>query len=190
MNKGKIKEFSKIAVFSSIWAVSEVFLGNYLHSVNLPMRGVILTALPVFLFSVGSFYFKTPLSPLKTGIIVALIRTIYSWKFNIFVTLAIMMQAVLANIILFLFSKSFFTPVLLGVFLQSWTYFQSYFMRVLFAGTDLKVVIDRVLDISFIQYFSSQIIIIFLIIYLIHILPGIVAGIVGYKIGKELSGNH
>ncbi len=187
MNRDKVVEYSRIAVFSGLWALSEVLVGNYFHQLHVPFKGMWLTLVPCFLLSVAVFFFKQKLSILKTGIVVALIRTLISWKFNIFVTLSIFMQGLLIYLTYQIFGKNIGSGMIAGILAQGWTFFQSYFFRVAFYGAQLDDIIKRIMEIEFFQRFSQQIFLLFIILCLIHIIPGLIAGILGFKTGKKLA---
>ncbi|MFA5480643.1 MAG: hypothetical protein WC002_10410 [Candidatus Muiribacteriota bacterium] len=187
MDKTKIKEYSRIAVFAALWAASEVFLGNYLHSIRLPLKGMVLTSVPIFIFCIAVFYYKNPFSVIKTGIIVTVIRTVYSWHFNLNITLALFIQTILAFLCIFLLRKSKLTPLFIGILLQGWTFFQGYFYRVIFMGQDIVEVYEKAKTIPFFDIIISNILLVFTILYLIYTIPGIIAAYTGYFIGKELS---
>jgi hypothetical protein len=190
MKKELIVEYSRIAIFAALWAVVEVFLGNYLHQIHLPFKGLVLTLTPIILFSVALFYLKGKFSVMYIGIVVALIRMVWSWKFNIFVILAIIMQALLANISVLIFRKSIITVICMGVLLESWTFFQRFFYRVIFMGSDLKSMFDTLKDYKVVADNLDNIVMLLIIIYILHIVPGMVAGVAGYITGRKLSENE
>jgi|GEM_PF-7036092 len=187
MNRDKVVEYSRIAVFSGLWALSEVLVGNYFHQLHVPFKGLWLTLVPCFLLSVAVFFFKQNLSILKTGIVVALIRTLISWRFNIFVTLSIFVQGLLIYLVYQIIGKNFTAGIIGGMLAEGWTFFQSYFFRVVFYGAQLDDIIKRVMEMGFFQRFSEQIFLLFIILCIIHIIPGMIAGFLGFKTGKKLA---
>ncbi|MCK9225075.1 MAG: hypothetical protein M0R46_12395 [Candidatus Muirbacterium halophilum] len=187
MKKDAYVEYSRIAIISSLWAASEVFIGNMFHQLNLPFKGMMLTVVPCFLLAFAFFYLKKPSSIMKVGITVAVVRMLLSWKFNPNIAMSILCQSAAFYISIKLLGKNLLSSAIGGMLAQSWTYFQSYFFRMVFMGYNLEKILEHIRKIEIIQPIIEKVVLVFVVLWLIHVIPGIIAGLCGFKAGKNLS---
>lgn len=181
-------EYSRIAIIAALWAASEVFLGNYLHQLNLPFKGMILTLVPCFLLSFSYFFLNKPASVIKIGVTVAIVRMLLSWKFNPNIAISIIMQSIAFYIVIRIMGKNLISAIAGGILAESWTFFQSYFFRVVFMGYNLDEIIENLKKIDFLQPIIDKLVLVFIVLWFIHIVPSLFASVAGINVGKRLSG--
>ena len=66
--------WQKAAVLGSVWAASEIVVGNFLHSMKIPFTGEIMTAFAIYLFSATGMKWKQAGIIWRAGIIAAVMR--------------------------------------------------------------------------------------------------------------------
>lgn len=70
----KITLWQKAAVLGSVWAASEIVVGNFLHSMKIPFTGEIMTAFAIYLFSATGMKWKQAGIIWRAGLIAAVMR--------------------------------------------------------------------------------------------------------------------
>ncbi len=68
------REFAYIVVFGTIWGLVEIGLGSLLHTLNVPLKGSILTALTAGVALTGRTFVPTRGSLLQMGLIAAFLK--------------------------------------------------------------------------------------------------------------------
>ena len=85
--------WTKAAAFGSLWAASEIVLGNLLHSLRVPLAGTLLAAIGVSILVAGLRLRGEPGVALRTGVVCALMKSVSPGAVIIGPMVGIMLEA-------------------------------------------------------------------------------------------------
>ncbi len=85
--------WKKAAVFGSLWAGSEIVLGNLLHSLRVPLAGTVLAAIGVSILVAGLRLRGEPGVALRAGVVCALMKSVSPGAVIIGPMVGIMLEA-------------------------------------------------------------------------------------------------
>jgi nucleoside-triphosphatase THEP1 len=96
----------KAAVIGSLWASVEIVAGSFLHNLQIPFSGTILTAFAIFLLSAFSVLWKERGIVWRAGVICALMKSISPSAVIIGPMVGIFTEAILFEMMLFLLGRT------------------------------------------------------------------------------------
>jgi len=141
------RELATIAVFGTLWGLSEISLGSVLKSLNIPFSGAVLSAIGLAIALVGRSFVPKKGSTLFIGVIAMLLKLFSLGGVIIGPMVGIFSEALVAEIVLSLTGKprrgSFLLAGALGV---TWTLLQPFVTGPLLFGRTLFVVWLDLLD--------------------------------------------
>ncbi|MFL7871584.1 MAG: hypothetical protein AB8I58_22335 [Anaerolineales bacterium] len=141
------RELATIAVFGTLWGLSEISLGSVLKSLNIPFSGALLSAIGLAIALVGRSFVPKKGSTLFVGVIAMLLKLFSLGGVIIGPMVGIFSEALVAEIVLSLTGKprraSFLLAGALGV---TWTLLQPLVTGPLLFGRTLFVVWLDLLD--------------------------------------------
>lgn len=141
------RELATIAVFGTLWGLSEISLGSVLKSLNIPFSGTMLGAIGLIIALVGRAFVPKKGSTLFVGVIAMLLKLFSLGGVIIGPMVGIISEALVAEIVLSLMGKprqvSFLLAGALGV---AWTLAQPFVTGPLLFGRTLFVVWLDLLD--------------------------------------------
>jgi hypothetical protein len=141
------RELATIAVFGTLWGISEISLGSVLKSLNVPFSGAALSAIGLTIALVGRVFVPKKGSTLFIGVIAMLLKLFSLGGVIIGPMVGIISEALVAEIVLSLSGKprrlSFVLAGALGV---AWTLVQPFVTGPLLFGRSLFVVWLDLLD--------------------------------------------
>jgi hypothetical protein len=141
------RELASIAVFGTLWGISEISLGSVLKSLNVPFSGAVLAAIGLTIALVGRVFVPKKGSTLFIGVIAMLLKLFSLGGVIIGPMVGIISEALVAEIVLSLSGKprrlSFVLAGALGV---AWTLVQPFVTGPLLFGRSLFVVWLDLLD--------------------------------------------
>jgi len=88
-----------IAVFGSLWGLTEATLGTVLHMFNLPFSGLVLSAIGLIIILTARIYNNTPGSTVMMALIAALIKVVGFSTVKLGPFIGITMEGVLTEVI-------------------------------------------------------------------------------------------
>jgi ABC-type thiamin/hydroxymethylpyrimidine transport system permease subunit len=94
------RELVTLGVFGALWGGVEISLGSLLHTLNIPMRGIFLSAVGLLVAMVGRYFVPRVGSTLFVGMIAALLKMLSLGGIVVWPMIAIAMEAILAELIL------------------------------------------------------------------------------------------
>jgi hypothetical protein len=187
--KFSTRELVTLAVFGTLWGVVEISLGSVLHAVNLPMSGLVLSAVGLFVVLIGRLFVPRRGSTLFIGVIAMILKVFSIGNVVIGPMIGILMEAVLADVVLSLFPRpslpAFLCTAAAGAL---WTVFQPFITGMLLFGRNfLRVWLDvidmgsRIFGLGF-----DAAVWIFILLLFVHLLMGALAGWLAWQVGRLL----
>jgi hypothetical protein len=141
------RELATIAVFGTLWGLSEISLGSVLKSLNIPFSGAVLSAIGLVIALVGRAFVPKKGSTLFVGVIAMLLKLFSLGGVIIGPMVAIFSEALLAEIVLSLTgTPRRFSFVLAGALGVTWSLAQPFVTGPLLFGRALFVVWLDLLD--------------------------------------------
>lgn len=145
--KRSTRELATLAVFGALWGLSEISLGSVLKTLNIPLSGVILSAIGLTIALVGRIFVPKQGSTLFIGVIAMLLKLFSLGGVIIGPMVGIITEAIVAEIVLTLGgkpSRSIF--VLAGALGVGWVLAQPFVTGPLLFGRTLFTVWLDLLD--------------------------------------------
>lgn len=145
--KRSTRELATLAVFGALWGLSEISLGSVLKTLNIPLSGVILSAIGLTIALVGRIFVPKQGSTLFIGVIAMLLKLFSLGGVIIGPMVGIITEAIVAEIVLTLGgkpSRSIF--VLAGALGVGWVLVQPFVTGPLLFGRTLFTVWLDLLD--------------------------------------------
>jgi len=187
--KFSTKELVTLAVFGTLWGISEITLGTVLKSINLPISGILLSTIGLIIALVGRVFVPRKGSTLFVGVIAMLLKLFSLGGVIIGPMVGIITEAVVAEIFLSALGK----PRRLSLMLAGaggvlWVLLQPFITNpLLFGRTLLDVWFDLLRRGSqLIGLDQSAVVGILLLMVAIHLLIGGLAGFISWELGHQL----
>jgi hypothetical protein len=141
------RELATIAVFGTLWGLSEISLGSVIKSLNIPFGGALLSAIGLVIALVGRAFVPKKGSTLFVGVIAMLLKLFSLGGVIMGPMVGIFSEALLAEIFLSLTgSPRRFSFVLAGSLGVTWSLVQPFVTGPLLFGRTLFVVWLDLLD--------------------------------------------
>ena len=136
--KNTTRDLVTLAVFGALWGLVEISLGSVFHAINLPMTGLSLSAIGLMIALIGRAFVPKRGSTLFIGVIAAVLKMFSIGAIIIGPMIAILAEAILAELVLSLFDKpsrlAFVCAAMLGAL---WSLVQPFVTGLLLFGRDL-----------------------------------------------------
>jgi ABC-type thiamin/hydroxymethylpyrimidine transport system permease subunit len=187
--KLKTRELVTIAVFGTLWGLVEISLGTVLKSFQIPLSGVVLSAIGLMIAMIGRIFVPRRGSTLFIGVIAMLLKLFSLGGVIIGPMIAIFAEAMVAEIVLSLFSRPS-----RGVFLLTgglgvlWVLIHPFVTNPILFGRTAFVVWLDLLDTGsrLIGLDTNAVIWILLFMVAVHLAVGALAGWLAWDLGRQL----
>lgn len=110
----RIRFYSTVAIFGCLWGAIEVFIGSYLHLLNIPLRGAFMAGMASVILAGGRAFANFKMSSLSVAIIAASLKMVGFGVFKLGPVAGILIEGIMAEIIF-----SFLGLKKMSVFLSS-----------------------------------------------------------------------
>lgn len=183
------RELATIAVFGTLWGLSEISLGSVLKSLNLPFSGAVLSAIGLTIALVGRIFVPKKGSTLFIGVIAMLLKLFSLGGVIIGPMVGIITEALVAEIALSLAGKPrIFSFLLAGAIGVTWNLAQPFVTGPLLFGRSLFVVWLDMLDTGsrLLGLKDSAVLLIAIALLIIYLVIGCLAGWMGWNIAKQI----
>lgn len=183
------RELATIAVFGTLWGISEITLGSVLKSLNVPFSGAVLAAIGLTIALVGRVFVPKKGSTLFIGVIAMLLKLFSLGGVIIGPMVGIFSEALVAEIVLSLSGKPRrFSFLLAGALGVTWTLLQPFVTGPLLFGRTLFVVWLDLLDTGtrFLGLDANAALWIVVVLLVIYLFIGCVAGWLGWEVAGQL----
>jgi nucleoside-triphosphatase THEP1 len=175
----------KASVIGSIWASIEIILGSFLHNLKIPLSGMILSFISVWLLISFLQLWKENGIILRAGIICALMKSISPSALILGPMIGIITEAILIELFIFIFGKNLFGYMIGGAFAVLATLIHKLVsLLILYGFNFIKILSDLYLfavkQIDLKELTPASLI---FLITLVYIIIGMVGAITGYITG-------
>jgi hypothetical protein len=187
--KFSTRELATIAVFGTLWGISEISLGSVLKSLNIPFGGAILAAIGLMIALVGRAFVPKKGSTLFVGVIAMLLKLFSLGGVIVGPMVGIFSEALVAEIALSLSGKPRrFSFLLAGALGVVWALLQPFVTGPLLFGRSLFVVWLDLLDTGsrLLGLSRSAVLWIGASMLVIYLFIGCVAGWLGWEVARQL----
>jgi nucleoside-triphosphatase THEP1 len=131
------QKWIKAAAIGSIWAAIEIIAGSFLHNLRIPFSGTILSMVAVFMLVAFSMHWKERGIILRAGLIAALMKSISPSAVILGPMFAILMEAVLLELIMLFLGRNLFGYIVGGMLAVTWALVQKIITLLVLYGFDL-----------------------------------------------------
>lgn len=188
-----LRELVLIGIFGALWAVVETTLGSVLHMAHVPFKGVILGSIGLVVLVIGRLYIPKQGATVAMGSVTAVLKLFSLGQFLYNPMIAILMEALLAELVLTLAGqpsrKSF---VIAGALAISWNFFHPFFTWGILAGQGLATLWTETVEegAQTLGLSPDTAYLIVILLLLIHIAAGLLAGWLGWQAGQRILSRH
>jgi hypothetical protein len=183
------RELATIAVFGTLWGISEMSLGSVLKSLNVPFSGAVLAAIGLTIALVGRVFVPQKGSTLFIGVIAMLLKLFSLGGVIIGPMVGIFSEALVAEIALSLLGRPrLLSSMLAGALGVTWTLVQPFVTGPLLFGRTLFVVWLDLLDTGnrFLGLSVNAALWIILALLSIYLVLGALAGWLSWNLAQQL----
>jgi nucleoside-triphosphatase THEP1 len=175
----------KASVVGSIWASVEIILGSFLHNMKLPMSGMILSFISVWLLISFITVWKETGLIWRAGLVCALMKSISPSAFIFGPMIGIFTEALLLYFFIFIFGKNLFAYATGGALAVLSTLFQKIISLLILYGFDIIKILADLYKYAVKQIGFEQLSPLWLLVLIagIYIAAGITGAIGGYLTG-------
>ncbi len=177
----------KAGIIGSTWAAFEIIVGSFLHNLQIPFAGTMLSAASVFLLISFVQIWREKGLVLRAGIICALMKSISPSAVIIGPMVGIFMEALILELFLLILGRNIVGFVVSGAVAVLWALVQKILFLLLMYGLDLielaQSLYQYLIKISGIDAFSSLYLILGIVV--MYLVVGAVAAIGGYVSGEK-----
>jgi nucleoside-triphosphatase THEP1 len=181
------QKWHKAAVVGSIWAAVEIILGSFLHNLKIPLSGMLLSFISVWLLISFLQVWKENGLIWRAGIICALMKSISPSALIIGPMIGIFTEAILIELFILIFGKNLVGYLIGGAFAVLATLIHKLVSLLILYGFDfIKILSDlylfavKQIDL---EHLNPSFLII--LIVLIYIITGMTGAIAGYTTGLK-----
>ncbi len=178
----------KASIVGANWAASEIILGSFLHNLNVPFKGSILTAIGLILMISVAQVWKDKGLFWRSGLICALMKTMSPSAVIFGPMIAIFMESLLLEFSVRISGRNTVGFIFGSILAMSWVFVQKIVNFIIYYGfsivdiySNLLKYAEKQLNIHFNTYWLPL-----LVLLGIYVLFGVFAAIVGIKISRSL----
>lgn len=188
-----VRDLVYVGIFGALWGALEMSLGAYLHTLNIPLIGLVMGSLGTLILLVGRLFVPRRGATLMMGVVTALLKLLSIGSVRLNPMIGILMESLLAELALSLFS----TPrraafMLAGALAVGWDFFHRFLTQGLIAGRGLvetyRWTIEEATDLLGIpaSYALLGILALLGLRWLAGLLVGLLAWDVGHAVAKRV----
>ncbi|HBF88093.1 MAG TPA: hypothetical protein DDX39_05575 [Bacteroidales bacterium] len=172
----------------TIWAASEIVLGSFLHNLKIPFSGNILTGIGIIILISISYIWTEKGLIWRAGLICAIMKTMSPSAVIFGPMIAIFSEAVLLELSLRLFGKTWFGFIIGAMLAMSWNLAQKIINLIIFYGSNIVEIYTSLLKLAQKQINIQFDIVWFPIIVLLvaYAILGIISAIIGIRVGRKI----
>ena len=175
------------AAFGALWGTMEITLGAFLHTLRVPLAGILLSAVAAMILVGERQLLPRRGLALATGIVAAICKTISPGGIIITPMIAIVMESVLVEAVLLIAPRAMITAGLAGAMCTIWSAFQGLITQYIFYGKGVLDLYMVLLKKSGKWLGLSSAVSWWVLAALIGVIAatGALGGVMGLRIGRE-----
>jgi ABC-type thiamin/hydroxymethylpyrimidine transport system permease subunit len=181
------RQLVTMAVFGALWGVVEISLGSVLHAIKIPLTGLALTAIGLMVALIGRLFVPKRGSTFFIGVIATVLKLFSIGNIVIGPMIAILAEALVAELILDIFTKPTRLAFMLAVAGGAlWTLIQPFVTGLLIFGRGLLSIWLDTIDLgSRLFGLSSQAVLWIVVgLVLLYLAVGAFSGWLAWKLGQ------
>jgi ABC-type thiamin/hydroxymethylpyrimidine transport system permease subunit len=181
------RQLVTMAVFGALWGVVEISLGSVLHAIKIPLTGLALTAIGLMMALIGRLFVPKRGSTFFIGVIATVLKLFSIGNIVIGPMIAILAEALAAELILDIFTKPTRLAFMLAVAGGAlWTLIQPFVTGLLIFGRGLLSIWLDTIDLgSRLFGLSSQAVLWIVVgLVLLYLAVGAFSGWLAWKLGQ------
>ena len=181
------RQLVTMAVFGALWGVVEISLGSVLHAIKIPLTGLALTAIGLMVALIGRLFVPKRGSTFFIGVIATVLKLFSIGNIVIGPMIAILAEALVAELILDIFTKPTRLAFMLAVAGGAlWTLIQPFVTGLLIFGRGLLSIWLDTIDLgSRLFGLSSQAVLWIVVgLVLLYLAVGAISGWLAWKLGQ------
>jgi nucleoside-triphosphatase THEP1 len=177
----------KASVVGSIWASIEIILGSFLHNLKIPLSGLILSFIGVFILIAFLQVWKENGLIWRAGIICALMKSVSPSALILGPMIGIFTEAILIELFIFVFGKNLIGYLTGGAFAVLSTILHKLVSLLILYGFNFIKILSDLYKYAVKQIDLEQLspVNLLVVITAIYILIGMAGSVVGYLTGKK-----
>jgi len=187
MIQNKKRDMAFIVVFGSLWGISEITLGAYLHALTVPFVGIIMSCIAIIIFLTGILFTEFRLSLFYMGIIAAFLKLFSLGGFILTPFIAIILESLIGQLVILLFSRTRFSFILAGGIVVTYTFGHRILNQIVLYGRGITQVYIESIQLMTqslgIQITYSLFALIGVVVF--HFIVGGIAGTIAWYIGNK-----
>lgn len=187
--KFSTRELVTMAVFGTLWGISEMSLGTVLKSLNVPLSGVVLSTIGLIVILVGRVFVPRRGSTLFIGVIAMLLKLFSLGGVVIGPMIGILSEAIIAEVALSAMGRPRRASFLVaGGLVGLWPLVQPFITNPLLFGRTLFTVWLDLLDLGtrLFGLDGNAVVVIVVALVALHVAVGMVAGWFAWGVGRLL----
>jgi nucleoside-triphosphatase THEP1 len=188
MNHKLSEKWIKASIAGTIWAASEIVLGSFLHNLNIPFSGNILTAIGLIVLISISYTWADRGLFWRAGLICAIMKTMSPSAVIFGPMIAIFSESVLLEISVRLLGRTIPGYAIGAMLAMSWNLFQKIGSYIIYYGPDIIGVYSNLLKMAQKQLDikTDLVWLPIIILFVVYALFGLVAAIIGIRVGRKM----
>jgi hypothetical protein len=182
-----VRDLVYIGVFGALWGASEMSLGSVLHTLNVPLSGVVLTGIGITIALIGRLFVPRTGSVLFIGLVTAFLKMFSLGGIVINPMIGIVAESLLAEVALTAMGQprrlSFIVAGALATF---WPFVHPFLTQGILYGAGILTIYERTLTngAKLLGLDPSAVVLILAGLIAVHLLIGVIAGLLAWDVGR------
>ena len=184
----RVRKTAFIAVFGALWGLSEITLGSVLHSFQIPLTGMVMTALSIIIAVTGSLFIRSFGAITLMGMIASFMKLFSLGGIILTPVIAILIEAVILDILTWAGKRTFVSICLAGGTTLLYAFLHKFTIGAFIYGLEFfQVLKDTMLLLSEDFNINEKLGWYFFgFIGLIHVVTGIISGAVSWLAYRKI----
>ena len=177
----KLRNTAYIAVFAAVWGGIEMTLGGLLHTMQIPLRGMIMASIGAFILCSAQLWIKKPFTAVTISMVTAFLKLFSLGGLVISPAVAIIMEGVIAELIFRMLGINLTASIAAGTAAVFYTILHKIVSLSIVYHTEIAEVTDLFLKQTYEEFPARQPLLISLSVYiLLHIIVGASMGLLSF----------
>ena len=177
-----------IGLFGALWGAVEMTLGSYLHELEVPFTGVILSTIGIAIALIGVRFIETRTAVFWIGVVTALLKMLSLGGVKLNPMIGILAESVLATIVIVLAgSDRRWKLTAAGAAAVFWNLPHPFFTQGILAGAGILTIYQRTIsseEAALLGLNETATLVILGALIVIHLAAGAIGGLVAWEIGR------
>ncbi|MBL7192004.1 hypothetical protein ISS30_09935 [bacterium] len=180
-----LRRTAYLAVFGAVWGGMEMVMGGILHSMQIPLRGMIMSTIGAFILCAGRLWIGGRGTAVSIGVITAFLKLFSIGGLVLSPAIAIIMESLIAEIVFDIMGAKRLSCLISGMGIVFYSIPHKIFSLLVIYRRELTSLYQTLIEEN-IELFSSPgsipVILVVSIYVLLHIAAGASAGLAAYTV--------